>query len=138
MLIAAAVRAPTSVAIALFTFAVSAASLVNSPVVRLVSGCLSDAQAASANATATMKILIGVLSPAPEPARGRPVVADRTAISPVAGCPWRLGAGFPVLHLALGLVARAAVPFLDLADELVAVARHLVDLVVRELAPLLA
>src|SRR5919106_5237080 len=44
MLIAAAVRAPTSVAIALFTFAVSAASLVNSPVVRLVSGCF-EAQA---------------------------------------------------------------------------------------------
>src|SRR5688572_7306174 len=44
MLIAAAVRAPTSVAIALFTLAVSAASLVNSPVVRLVSGCF-DAQA---------------------------------------------------------------------------------------------
>src|SRR5918992_1014141 len=44
MLIAAAVRAPTSEAIALFTLAVSAASLVNSPVVRLVSGCF-DAQA---------------------------------------------------------------------------------------------
>src|SRR5688572_2608094 len=44
MLIAAAVRAPTSVAIALLTLAVSAASLVNSPVVRLVSGCF-DAQA---------------------------------------------------------------------------------------------
>src|SRR5688500_2879787 len=40
MLMAAAVRAPTSVAIALFTLAVSAASLVNSPVVRLVSGSL--------------------------------------------------------------------------------------------------
>src|SRR5688500_10125043 len=40
MLMAAAVRAPTSVAIALFTLAESAASLVNSPVVRLVSGSL--------------------------------------------------------------------------------------------------
>ena len=38
MLIAAAVRAPTSVAIALFTLAVSAASLVNSLVSRLASG----------------------------------------------------------------------------------------------------
>ena len=51
MLMAAAVRAPTSVAIALFTLAVSAASLVNSPVVRLVSGSL-VAQAASASAAA--------------------------------------------------------------------------------------
>src|SRR5919106_7079905 len=45
MLMAAAVRAPTSVAIALFTFAVSAASLVNSPVERFASGSLSEAQA---------------------------------------------------------------------------------------------
>src|SRR5687768_16487684 len=63
MLMAAAVRAPTSVAIALFTLAVSAASLVNSPVVRLVSGCLSEAQPLSATAvaarTALRKILIG-------------------------------------------------------------------------------
>src|SRR6188474_2459738 len=44
MLMAAAVRAPTSVAMALFTLAVSAASLVNSPVVRRFSGGASDAQ----------------------------------------------------------------------------------------------
>src|SRR5687768_7964143 len=44
---------------------------------------------------------------------------------------------FPVVHLLLGLVARAAVALLDLAHQLVAAAFHLVELVVGELAPLL-
>src|SRR5687767_11911154 len=42
----------------------------------------------------------------------------------------------PVAYLSLGLVPGAAVALLDLADQLVAVARHLVELVVGELAPL--
>src|SRR5687767_15596403 len=65
MLMAAAVRAPTSVAIALFTLAVSAASLVNSPVVRLVSGCLSEAQPLSATAVAARAALRNILIVAP-------------------------------------------------------------------------
>src|SRR5688572_3842862 len=48
-----------------------------------------------------------------------------------------LDARFPVPNLALGLIPGDAVTLLDLADELIAVARHLVELVVSELAPLL-
>src|SRR5262245_6060756 len=43
---------------------------------------------------------------------------------------------FPVLHLALGLVAADAVGFLHLADQLVALAVDLGDLIVGQLAPL--
>src|SRR4026209_2728539 len=46
-------------------------------------------------------------------------------------------AGFPILHLLLGLVLADAVRVLDLADELVALAGDAVDVVVGELAPLL-
>src|SRR5574339_638773 len=127
MLIAAAVRAPTSVAIALFTLAVSAASLVNSVVVRLVSSALFDAQAESASTSAAMMSLVMTCpSREPAPARGRPAVAGRTATSPVAASPFPLHPRFPVLHLALGLVLLDAIALLDLADQLVAVARHLV------------
>src|SRR6185295_15351665 len=107
---AAAVRAPASVAIALFTLAVSAASLVNSPVVRPVSGAL-PAQAASDS----MPIRASALR--------------REGFM-------TLDAGFPVLDLALGFVLLDAVALLDLADQLVAMAAHLVELVVGELAPL--
>src|SRR6185503_6701855 len=111
MLMAAAVRAPASVAIALFTLAVSAASLVNSPVVRPISGSL-PAQAASAS----MPIRASAL-------RREGFMA--------------LDAGFPVFDLALGFVLLDAVALLDLAHQLVAMAAHLIELVVGELAPLL-
>src|SRR5258706_16361932 len=42
----------------------------------------------------------------------------------------------PAFHLGIGLVAGAAVALLDLAHELVALARDLVEFVVGELAPL--
>jgi hypothetical protein len=61
MLIAAAVRAPTSVAIALFTLAVSAASFVNSPVVRLVSGSRFDAQPLRAAAPIAARATLSTL-----------------------------------------------------------------------------
>src|SRR5688572_2732404 len=148
MLIAAAVRAPTSVAIALFTRAVSAASLVNSPVVRLVSGSCFEAQAVSASAAASpssWRREAFMIRPSPEsaPARGRPAASGRTATSPVAGSLFprllfpSLQPGLPVLDLLLGFVLLHAVALLDLAHELVAMAGHLVEFVVGELAPLL-
>jgi uncharacterized protein YjbJ (UPF0337 family) len=42
----------------------------------------------------------------------------------------------PVVDLLLGLVAGNAVVLLDLADELLALTRHAIDVVVSELAPL--
>src|SRR5918999_2289776 len=68
MLIAAAVRAPTSVAMALLTLAVSAASFVNSPVVRLVSGGLFEAQplsptAITARTALSVRIVLLIATP---------------------------------------------------------------------------
>src|SRR5262245_9891137 len=117
MLIAAAVRAPTSVAIALLTFAVSAASLVKSPVVRRLSACRCDAQAARSAAAVAAAAALSMLR------------LDGFIPSGLAS--------FPVLYLPFGFVLADAVAFLDLADELIAVARHLVELVVGKLAPLL-
>src|SRR5687768_8575105 len=145
MLIAAAVRAPTSVAIALFTFAVSAASLVNSPVVRFSSdGCLSEAQALRIAAAIVPRAAFRTL----RLCRfiGAPSLRKRYGfvIPGLQGIEWPFGklrvlllfhldAGFPVLDLALGLILRDAVTLLDLADEVIAVTRHLVELVVGQL-----
>src|SRR6267142_2165890 len=150
-----AARAPTSVAMAVFTLAVRAASSVNSPALRLVSG--EDAQpatpraAASAMLTAVMTLLMlcsfsvgssgypprSASAPASAPpaagrAHGRPAASDRRA-SAEAPSALRLPV-FPFAHLLFGIVLRAAVAFLDLADQLVAMAG---ELVVREFAPAL-
>jgi hypothetical protein len=46
--------------------------------------------------------------------------------------------GLPLLDLALGLVALNAVAFLHATDQLLALALHLVEVIIGELAPLFA
>src|SRR5205814_6876221 len=76
--------------------------------------------------------------PAGAPAHGRPAAGDRTASGRASVCPAvLLLAVFPFAHLIFGLVARVAVALLDLADELVALAGHAIELVIGELAPAL-
>src|SRR5712664_2429455 len=74
--------------------------------------------------------------PAAARARGRPAASDRRASARAAPSALRL-AIFPFAHLLIGVVLGAAVALLDLADQLVALPRELVELVVGELAPAL-
>src|SRR5205085_1475635 len=75
------------------------------------------------------------------PARGRPAAAARRASararSSLAAWAGLLLPVFPFARLALCVVLRATVAFLDLADKLIALARHLVELIVGQLAPAL-
>src|SRR3954452_12248189 len=105
---------------ALFTFAVSAASSVNWPSLRRLLRSSEDAHAPRPAATSAAK-------PATSSLRLERSMGSR--LHPLVG--------FPVVHLALGLVLRDAVTLLDPAYELVALAPHLIELVVRDLAPLL-
>src|SRR5436190_6966365 len=155
---AAAARAPTSVAIAVFTFAVSAASSVNCPALRWFFGSEAQPAAPSAAARAMLIAVIAVLiscsfspglcaarrlfasargspPPACAPAHGHRAAADRTASGPASACLGLLV--LPFAHLFFGIILGATIALLDRADELVAVARELVELVIGELAPAL-
>src|SRR5438477_3676390 len=145
---------------AVFTFAVSAASSLTSGVPRLCAP--EDAQPAAPSAAAVARASAArngfiawfpcrcgcgprrsafARAQAPAagaPARGRPAAAGRTASGRASVCRGLLLlAVFPFADLIFGVVARAAVALLDLADELVALARHAVELVIGELAPAL-
>src|SRR5205085_10762408 len=134
------------------------------PVLRLVCG-LCEAHPATPSATAVLSasaartdLIVCSLSllalgrrrsasararapPAGAPVRGRPAASGRTASAPAV----RAGGAsadllltvFPFAYLAFGFITGAAVALLDLAHQLIALARHLVELVVAEFAPAL-
>src|ERR1700741_401765 len=146
---------------AVFTFAVSAASSLTSGVPRCGAppGELqAEAPSAAAMATASaarngfiacfpyrwaggQRRSASARARAPRAAaraRGRRAAADRTASARAPTCPDALLlAVFPFANLLFRFVACAAVTLLDLADELVALAGHAVELVVGKLAPAL-
>src|SRR5262245_3771232 len=123
---------------ALFTLAVSAASSVNSPVLRWSALSSEDAQAPSPASAAVARLAARKVrlerstgaAPLLDGARGvmTPLLCNARSLHPLAV--------LPVFHLPLGLILGDAIALLDLADQLVALAGHLVEFGVGQLAPL--